>query len=118
MTASKNDCIFCKIANKEMPVQLEYEDGVVAAFKDKNPQAPVHILIVPKTHIPSINNATERDTKLLGDILISSKNIAAKLKISDSGYRLVINCGRGGGQLVDHLHLHLLGGRTFSWPPG
>lgn len=118
MAVFKNGCIFCKIANKEIPVQLEYEDSAVVAFKDKNPQAPVHILIVPKEHIPDVNNVTEKNVELLGDMLILVKNLAAKLKISDSGYRVTINCGRDGGQAVDHLHIHLLGGRPFAWPPG
>jgi len=114
----KNDCIFCKIANKEIPVPFEYEDSAVAAFNDKNPQAPVHILIVPKAHMPKINDAAEKDIRLLGQMLMAAKNIAAKRKISDSGYRLIINCGRDGGQLVEHLHIHLLGGRPLGWPPG
>jgi len=118
MPDRKNDCIFCKIVNKEIPAHLEYEDNNIAAFSDKNPQAPVHMLIVPKTHIPKIHDAGEKDAKVLGEMLLAAKNIAAKAGISESGYRLVINCGRHGGQLVDHLHLHLLGGRLFHWPPG
>lgn len=114
----KNDCIFCKIVNKEIPIRLEYEDGSIAAFSDRNPQAPVHALIVPKTHISTMRDAEEKDAKVLGRMLLAAKNIAAKTGISESGYRLIINCGRHGGQLVDHLHLHLLGGRPFHWPPG
>lgn len=118
MADRKTDCVFCKIANREIPVKFEYEDDNVAAFNDKNPQAPVHILIVPKTHISKISDVAEKDATVLGDMFLAAKNIAAKTAILKSGYRLVINCGRYGGQLVDHLHLHLLGGRTFSWPPG
>lgn len=118
MTNHKNSCIFCKIAAKEIPAHLEYEDNNVAAFNDKNPQAPVHVLIIPKAHIPGIHDAGEKDAKVLGGMLLAAKNIAAKAGISELGYRLVINCGRHGGQLVDHLHLHLLGGRQFQWPPG
>lgn len=118
ISGRKNDCIFCKIVNKEIPVRLEYEDNNIAAFSDRNPQAPVHVLIVPKTHISMMRDAGEKDVKILGRMLLAAKNIAAKTRISKSGYRLVINCGRHGGQLVDHLHLHLLGGRPFHWPPG
>ena len=118
MTGPGNDCIFCKIVRKEIHVQLEYEDSAVAAFKDKNPQASVHILIVPKAHLGGVNDIGENDTALLGQMLITAKNMAAKFNIKDSGYRLVMNCGRNAGQAVDHLHLHLLGGRSFGWPPG
>lgn len=118
MNEYKNECIFCKIGRKEIPVKLEYEDDFMAAFNDKNPQAPVHILIIPKTHIARISDVSRKENDLLGRMLMAAKDIAATKGLSSSGYRLVINCGRDSGQLVDHLHIHLLGGRSFSWPPG
>ena len=116
--AINGECIFCKIGYKEVPVRLEYEDDIIAAFNDKNPQAPVHILIIPKVHIAKISDTAEKEVELLGRMLAVAKDMAANKKLQSSGYRLVINCGRDGGQLVDHLHIHLLGGRQFGWPPG
>lgn len=118
MSGKKNGCIFCKIAGKELPVKFEYEDNEIAAFNDKTPQAPVHILIIPKVHIAEISDAAEKDIYLLGRMLAAAKDIAVIKKISSSGYRLVINCGRDAGQLIGHLHIHLIGGRQFGWPPG
>ncbi len=118
MNNHKSECIFCKISRKEIPVDLEYEDDIIAAFNDKNPQAPVHILIVPKAHIAKISDTVEKELGLLGRMLSVARDIAANKKLPSSGYRLVINCGQDGGQLVDHLHIHLLGGRRLGWPPG
>lgn len=111
-------CIFCKIAKKEIGAAIEYEDGSVIAFNDKDPQAPVHVLIMPKEHIGSVNDITAGTTGLLETMVIAAKEIARKKGIYDSGYRLTINCGKDGGQLIEHLHMHLLGGRQFGWPPG
>ena len=115
---SENDCIFCKIAKKEIKAAIEYEDGSVVAFDDKNPQAPVHVLIIPKVHIAGLNDVTLQTMDLLGKMTMAAKEMAKKKKITDSGYRLTINCGLHGGQLVEHLHMHLLGGRVLGWPPG
>ena len=112
-----SDCIFCKIANKEINSNLVYEDETVAAFRDLNPQAPQHILIVPKKHVANI---TELDDKDLAAHIFTEvvPKIAAKVGIDKSGFRLVINTGEEGGQTVNHLHVHLLGGRSMQWPPG
>lgn len=102
-------CIFCKIAAKKKTADIVYENDKVVGFRDINPKAPVHILIVPKKHIPSIKDAGEGDRDMLGEILLTAKIIAKEQKI-DEGYKLVFNAGRKGGQVIDHLHLHLLGG--------
>jgi histidine triad (HIT) family protein len=111
-------CLFCKIAGKEIPSTIVFENSEMLAFRDINPQAPVHILIIPKKHIPTINDLEEEDSCLVGRMLIAAKDIAAKEGLSADGYRLVFNCNKNAGQEVFHIHLHLLGGRVFSWPPG
>lgn len=112
------DCIFCKIANKEISSEILYEDEFVAAFKDLEPQAPVHILIVPKKHIASLNDLTADDAELLARIVLAAQKLAKDNGIAERGYRLVNNCGIEGGQTVGHLHFHLLGGREMLWPAG
>lgn len=112
------DCLFCRIAKKDIPAQVVFEDKDIIAFRDIAPQAPVHILIIPKKHIPGMNDITAQDTALLGQIQSVAKDIAKQENISADGYRLVLNCGKNGGQAVAHLHYHLLGGRKFIWPPG
>lgn len=112
-----NNCIFCKIAAKEIPSTIIYEDKDVMAFRDLNPQAPEHILIIPKKHIARIEDLENADTDLMGKIVLAAKNIAASLELN-KGYRLVFNNGADGGQEVEHIHLHLMGGRKFSWPAG
>jgi histidine triad (HIT) family protein len=109
-------CIFCRIAHGEIPAQMVQHNKEIVAFRDLNPQAPVHILIVPTKHISSLDDAT--DFELLGRMMALAAAIARQEKISKSGYRMVINTGKNGGQSVDHLHIHLLGGREMSWPPG
>ena len=104
------DCIFCKIANKEIPSTIVYEDEDVIAFRDLNPEAPVHILVIPKKHIASLNAATAEDQQLLGKVLLTIQKIAAEQGIAEKGYRVVTNCGEQGGQTVMHLHFHILGG--------
>jgi histidine triad (HIT) family protein len=112
------DCIFCKIANKEMG-KLVYEDEHVAAFDDLNPQAPVHVLVIPKKHIERISDVGDgEDADLVGRLIVAANKIAAQRGVDRDGYRLVINCNEGAGQSVWHVHLHMLGGRAFSWPPG
>jgi len=112
------DCLFCKIAAGEMETAFVYQDEKAVVFKDLNPQAPVHLLIVPKNHISDLNNLQSEDNELIGHIYQVAKKMAAKYDIADSGYRLVSNCGDNGGQTVYHIHFHLLGGRELQWPPG
>jgi histidine triad (HIT) family protein len=109
-------CIFCKIARGEIPAQMVMNNKDIAAFRDLNPQAPVHILVIPKKHIASLDDATDSD--LLGRMLAMATAIARQEKIAKTGYRTVINTGQHAGQSVAHLHLHLLGGREMHWPPG
>jgi histidine triad (HIT) family protein len=108
------DCIFCKIAEKEIPADIVYEDGDVIAFCDAHPIAPVHILIIPKKHIASITDISEGDTMLMGKLIAAAKKIAEDLKISEKGYKLLIRVGEHGGQEVKHIHLHLIGGARLS----
>ena len=110
------DCLFCKIIAGEVPSKKVYEDDTLIAFDDINPQAPTHILICPKKHIDRISNMGEDDKQLVGEVIHRSKEIAREKGISD--FRLVFNNGRGSGQAVFHIHLHLLGGRPMTWPPG
>jgi len=113
-----SDCIFCKIANKEIG-KLVYEDDSVVAFDDLNPQAPVHVLIIPKKHIARVSDvAGDGDERLMGHIIAVANAIAAERGIVDEGYRIVANCNEGAGQSVWHVHFHLLGGRKLGWPPG
>ena len=113
----EKDCIFCKIIDKKIPAQFEYEDSELVAIQDVNPQAPVHILVIPRKHIPEISHTDEHDRSLLGRLLLEARALAREKKIED-GYRLVFNNGAKAGQSVFHIHLHLLGGRRMSWPPG
>ncbi|NJM00091.1 MAG: histidine triad nucleotide-binding protein [Synechococcaceae cyanobacterium SM2_3_2] len=112
------DTIFGKIIRKEIPAQIVYEDDEVLAFEDIQPQAPVHILVIPKKPIPQLKMATEADQSLLGKMLLTARHVAAQAGLDEGGYRLVINNGVDGGQTVYHLHLHILGGRSMAWPPG
>ena len=113
-----SDCIFCKIIAKEIPSTIVYEDDRFLAFKDINPAAPVHVLVIPKQHISSLLELDEENAALAGDILLICKKVAQDLGISENGFRIVNNCGRDGGQTVGHIHFHVLGGRQLSWPPG
>ena len=109
------DCIFCKIAQKEIPTELLYEDEDIIAFNDIAPKSPVHILIVPKKHIDSVNNLEEENKELLGKLVLVAKDIAKEKGISETGYRLIFNTGRDAGQTVDHIHLHLMGGEKLPF---
>jgi len=111
------DCIFCKIVAGDIPSDRVYEDDQVVAFRDLNPQAPVHVLVVPRKHIASLNEVDPGDRALLGHLLLTTQTLAGRLGV-DSGYRVVNNCGASAGQSVFHIHFHLLGGRPMSWPPG
>lgn len=113
-----SDCLFCKILAGEIPSEKVYEDDKIYAFKDIDPKAPVHVLVVPKEHIPSLNEATEEHQELLGYLNLQLPKIAWQLGIHKSGYRIVANTGSGAGQTVFHIHYHLLGGRELQWPPG
>ena len=110
--------IFSKIINKEISAQIVYEDDELLAFNDINPQAPVHILIIPKKEIKTLNDIQIEDKDILGKMILLAKDLAKKHKIDESGYRTVFNCNDDGGQTVFHIHLHLIGGRSLSWPPG
>ena len=112
------DCLFCKIIKGEIPSAKVYEDDKVYAFRDIEPQAPVHILIIPKEHIASANELTEKNASIVGHIFAVAAKIAKEEGIAEGGYRIVNNCGQDGGQTVGHLHFHMLGGRSLAWPPG
>lgn len=112
------NCIFCKIAQGEIPSKIVYQDDKMVAFEDNNPQAPTHLLLVPKEHIATLNELNEDHAALVSDLILNAKKLAKELGIDESGYRLVLNCNAEGGQSVYHLHLHLLGGRSMHWPPG
>jgi len=112
------DCIFCKIAAGEVRSEIVFQDETYVAFRDIRPQAPVHIQIIPIRHIPKISDLTEKDQDLTGGMVALANRLAAEEGIAEGGYRLVFNCGANAGQEVFHIHLHLLGGRPFRWPPG
>ena len=112
------DCIFCKIAAGEFGGPPIYQDEQITAFKDINPQAPLHILIIPNNHIGSLNEVTSEDQMLLGQLMLTAAKIAREQGVADKGYRVIINTGSQAGQTVFHIHLHLLAGRRMSWPPG
>jgi histidine triad (HIT) family protein len=112
------DCLFCKIVRHEIPATLVYEDERVAAFNDINPQAPTHVLLVPKRHIETLNELGTEDDRLIGELVRRAAAIAGERGLSAGGYRTVFNTNRGAGQTVFHIHLHLLGGRAMTWPPG
>jgi len=112
------DCVFCKIIAGQIPGSLVYEDQEVAAFRDINPQAPLHVLIVPRRHIATLNDLTEADDAVVGSMFRAAAALAKRHGYADRGYRTVFNTNREAGQTVFHIHLHLLGGRTLGWPPG
>lgn len=112
------DTLFAKIIRREIPATIVYEDDLVLAFRDINPQAPVHVLVVPKSVIATTNDISSTDESLIGHMVAVAARIASDEHIAESGYRLVFNCNRDGGQTVDHIHVHLLGGRLLAWPPG
>lgn len=111
------DCLFCKIIKRELPSEIVYEDDDVLAFRDIKPQAPVHVLIIPKRHIASLDDLTKEDENAMGRAMLVASKLARDLGISE-GYRVVTNCGKDAGQSVFHIHMHLLGGRSLGWPPG
>ena len=114
----KEGCIFCKIAKKDLPAKIVFEDSEIVAFDDIRPQAPVHIMVIPKYHIEKVSDLTDDNINLIGRLVLVAKNIAKERGVQESGYRIVINCNKDAGQEVYHLHIHILGGRKFVWPPG
>lgn len=112
------DCLFCKILTKEIPAKIIYEDEQVVAFDDIHPQAPQHKLIIPRQHIATLNDMSVLDKALVGHMMFTAQQLAKELGVAEAGYRTVMNCNRGAGQAVYHIHLHLLGGRPLLWPPG
>ena len=112
------ECIFCKMVEGAIQPEVVYENEAVLAFKDINPQAPVHVLVIPRKHIPSLNDLEPEHTVLVGEMYLAAKQVAQLTGIAEAGYRTVMNCGPQAGQTVFHLHLHVLGGRHLGWPPG
>ncbi len=115
---TNEECLFCKIINKEVSCDLIYEDNDVIAFRDINPQAPVHILVIPKRHISTLLEIKDEDKELIGKIFLVINEIAYKEGIAQDGFRVIANCNRLSGQAIFHMHFHILGGRRLSWPPG
>ena len=113
-----SDTLFSKIINREIPADILYEDDDVLAFSDVSPQAPVHFLVIPKLPIATINDIQTNQAELIGKMVLTAQQLAKQKGIAEEGYRLVMNCNENGGQTVFHIHLHVLGGRVFSWPPG
>jgi histidine triad (HIT) family protein len=118
MDNQMDECLFCKIVNNEVPCEIVFENKHILAFRDTNPQAPTHILVIPRKHISTLNELETEDAELVGEILLTARNLAKVENIDQDGYRTVFNCNKDAGQTVFHIHLHLLGGRRFNWPPG
>lgn len=113
-----DDCLFCKIASGEITTDLVYETESVLVFRDINPQAPLHVLVIPRKHISTANDVAAEDAGLVGEMVLAAQQVAAAEGYAESGYRLVMNCNADAGQTVFHIHLHLLAGRSLNWPPG
>lgn len=113
-----SECLFCKIARGEIPSDIVYQNDEVIAFRDQNPQAPTHVLVIPRKHISTVNDLTAEDKDVVGEMLLAAKAVAAQDGLAEDGYRLIMNCNKGAGQTVFHIHLHVLGGRIMNWPPG
>jgi len=115
---AKMDCLFCKIANGEIPAKLLYQDDKIVAFEDIHPQGPHHKIIIPRAHIATLNELNTENCGVIGEMTLRATELAKELGIAEAGYRLVMNCNAAGGQTVFHIHLHLIGGRSMTWPPG
>jgi histidine triad (HIT) family protein len=115
---SETDCIFCRIAAGQIPADVVREDADTLAFRDLDPKAPVHVLVIPRRHIASMNDIVTPDAGLMGALLVAAREVAATEGVAERGYRLVMNTGTAAGQSVPHVHLHVLGGRELAWPPG
>jgi len=113
-----SNCLFCKILSGDIPADIVYESETAIAFRDINPQAPTHLVIIPRKHIATINDIVEEDEVIVGSLYSAAREIAAAQGIAEDGFRTVMNCNEGAGQTVFHIHLHLLGGRPLTWPPG
>ena len=113
-----SDCIFCKIAAKQIPAKIAFENAQLLAFHDIHPMAPVHLQIIPKRHIARVSDLDKESAEIVGQLVLAANKLAAEMGVAEPGYRLVINCNPAAGQSVYHLHLHLLGGRPLGWPPG
>ncbi len=113
-----SETIFTKIINREIPAEILYEDDEVLAFRDVSPQAPVHFLVIPKQPIPTVNDIQSDQAELIGKMVLAAQQVAREQGVAEDGYRLVMNCNEDGGQTVFHIHMHVLGGRAMSWPPG
>ena len=116
--ASNDQCLFCRIPAGTIPAKKVHEDADVVAFHDINPQAPTHVLVIPRKHIPALDELTEADASTIGTTIVRASQIAHELGLAQDGYRIVVNNGEGAGQTVFHIHVHVLGGRAFGWPPG
>lgn len=114
----KEGCVFCKIVRRDIHAKVVFEDNKILAFDDTRPQAPVHVVVIPKYHIDKLSDISDDHINLVGKLLLTAKRIARDMHIEESGYRIVLNCNKDGGQEVFHLHLHVLGGRLLGWPPG
>lgn len=112
------DCLFCKINNGDIPADMLYQDDDVSVFRDVSAQAPLHFLVIPKKHIPTINQLDTNDAELVGKMYLAATKVARQEGVAESGFRTVMNCNEDGGQTVYHIHLHVLGGRQMTWPPG
>ena len=115
---SEQDCLFCKILSGDIPADIVYESETAIAFRDVNPQAPTHVLVIPRKHIATINDLNESDMETVGSLYLAARDIAREEGIAEDGYRAVMNCNSGAGQTVYHIHRHVIGGRPMSWPPG
>ena len=115
---SKQDCLFCKVVDGRLPADIVYENDTLVAFRDIDPKAPTHILLIPRSHVATMNDLQGGDESLVGELLVTAARIAADEGLAEDGYRVVMNCNEAAGQSVFHIHLHLLGGRTMTWPPG
>ena len=112
------DCLFCRIVDGSLPADIVYENDSLIAFRDIDPKAPTHILLIPRRHVATMNDLQDGDESLVGDLFLTAARIAADEGLADDGYRVVMNCNEAAGQSVFHIHLHLMGGRTMTWPPG
>lgn len=115
---SENDCLFCRIVDGNLSADIVYENDSLIAFRDINPKAPTHILLIPRSHIATMNDLEDGDKALVGELFVTAARIAADEGLADDGYRVVMNCNAAAGQSVFHIHLHLMGGRLMTWPPG
>jgi len=115
---SDTDCLFCKIVDGDLPADIVYENDSLIAFRDVNPKAPTHILLIPRRHIATMNDLQGDDKGLAGELFVTAAQLAADEGLADDGYRVVMNCNEAAGQSVFHIHLHLMGGRKMTWPPG